>query len=441
MEEITKYISFGHLNIKYLIMILSAIVLLFIGRGGYFLYLGGLNEKDNHKLLKTFLKYIGFSLCYVGEIIRKKLTFKNNEDEEKLLNSDVRYNDAQKKEASKHFINPKDKIYIIIIALAHLVNEFLAITLKAISRNTIIKFDNLYNTIEFLFLFFISYFIFKLVYYRHQKISIILIILCEILKIMVLQIKKEGTNQENNDGKFSFISLMIQILKAFFDSVFIGYSKVLMEDKFFSPYKVLYIFGFINGLLVLLLYFIFTCISYESNENNKNNIFFELEYNGKLYFDNFYGIFEGFNFLKFIGLLLDIIGVTGSCLFFNFIVNNFTICHLFFYYQIYSFYGNIKSGSGSNLFFVIIISIFELFITIVFLELIILHCFKLDKNVKKNIVERSVLDVDNKDDNDDENDLNDDNYIVNYDNNDSFHFKNNRSSKLVPLNPMDGIEE
>ena len=428
-----KYISFGGFEIKYLIFILGTFILLFIGRTGYSLYLDG-EQNDNNKLLKTFLKYIGFALCIIGEIIRRKKNFKKKVNDKNLpKKSDICI--KIKKEETKHLITTKDIIFIIIVALAHLGDEFLAITIKAILNQSAIVVDEGYNTIEFIFLFLTSFYIFKLPYYRHQKISILLIIFCEILRIIIKFLSENEIDTERLIGSF------IQMFRAFIDSVFIGYLKVLMEDKFFSPYKALYIFGFINGLLVLLLYFIFTCISYESNENNKNNIFFELEYNGKLYFDNFYGIFEGFNFLKFIGLLLDIIGVTGSCLFFNFIVNNFTICHLFFYYQIYSFYGNIKSGSGSNLFFVIIISIFELFITIVFLELIILHCFKLDKNVKKNIVERSVLDVDNKDDNDDENDLNDDNYIVNYDNNDSFHFKNNRSSKLVPLNPMDGIEE
>jgi hypothetical protein len=433
MGGITKIISFGKFNFKYFIMILSATVLLFIGKGGYPLYTRTENTDntevkiDAHKLLKTFLKYIGFSFCVIGEIIRRKISFKNGEDRN-LIKNDVRYTASQKAEISKHLIGPKDIIYIIIIAIAHLGDEFLAITIKANSKQNLIKMDELYNTIEFIFLYLTSYFIFKLRYYKHQKISIFIIIFCEILRIII----RTFSNEQN------FLShlfgTLLQILRAFIDSLFIGYSKALMEYKYFSPYKALYIFGFINGLIILIMYFIFSFIPYQKSTN-----FFAQEYKKQYYFDNFFSIFEGFTFVKFIGLFLNMIGVAGSQLLFNFIVNDFTMCHIFIYYQVYVLYENINKKEN-NLVFIIITSIIEIIVTLIFLEIIILHCFGLDKNIKINIEERAFLDVNSRFEKNDSYDMNAE-YDVHCENNDKNSENVSDSLKSIPLMPLNNTEE
>ena len=422
-----KYISFGGFEIKYLIFILGTFILLFIGRTGYSLYLDG-EQNDNNKLLKTFLKYIGFALCIIGEIIRRKKNFKKKVNDKNLpKKSDICI--KIKKEETKHLITTKDIIFIIIVALAHLGDEFLAITIKAILNQSAIVVDEGYNTIEFIFLFLTSFYIFKLPYYRHQKISILLIIFCEILRIIIKFLSENEIDTERLIGSF------IQMFRAFIDSVFIGYLKVLMEDKFFSPYKALYIFGFINGLLVLILYFIFTYMP------SKKSNFFSQKYNNEYYYDNLYSIFYEYTFIKLFGLFLYMIGLTTSYVLFSFIVNDFTICHIFIYYQIYVLFNNI-TRKEKNLVFIIITSVVEIFITLVFLEIIILHCFKLDKNVKMNIIERAELDANcSFERNDSFDNDNDNEHITKNDNNDEI-IKKTYSIKMVPLKLINsGINE
>ena len=174
MSGITNYISFGKFDLKYLLMISVAISILFIGRVAYSnLYLSK-KEEDHRKLLKSFLKYIGFSLCVIGELIRRKLSFGNEKDEDPLNKPMFEHlNLPKKKEVSSHLITYKDIIFIVLISLIHLVDEFLAIIIKVKSSSISIQIDEKYNILEFNLLFFTSLIIFKMHYYKHQYISII----------------------------------------------------------------------------------------------------------------------------------------------------------------------------------------------------------------------------------------------------------------------------
>ena len=120
-----------------------------------------------------------------------------------------------------------------------------------------------------------------------------------------------------------------------------------------------------------------------------------MKYEGKCYFDNLYSLFKGFDFIQFGGLFLNMIGVCFNQLLYNIIANNFTICHIFPYYQIYVLYENIsifdKDESKLHILISSIISgLFEFLITLIFLEIIILNCLSFDQNIKKNIQERSL---------------------------------------------------
>ena len=420
MSGITNYISFGKFDLKYLLMISVAISLLFIGRASYsHLYLSK-SEVDHHKLLKSFLKYIGFSLCIIGELIRRRISFGNEKDEDPLNNPMFSHlNISKKKEALSHLITCKDIIFIVLISLIHLGDEFLAITIKVLSTNELIQIDEKYNILEFNLLFLTSYIIFKMHYYKHQYISIILIIMFEIIRMIC---KFESKDIIKNVG--------LQLVRAFIDSVFIGYAKGLMEYKFFSPYKALYIFGFINLVILLIIYFIFTYIPYNTGDND----YFSLIYNKNRYFDNFYAIFEGFNFSKFMGLFLNMISSAGSQLLFNFIVNDFTMCHIFIYYQIYVLVENIING---DYIITIITGLMELFVTLVFLEIIEVKCFGLNKNIKKNIEERACLDSNNINNNErnDSVEISEDHTISEGDKKESYDsFKN---SPILPLNELE----
>ena len=144
-------------------------------------------------------------------------------------------------------------------------NEFLAIYLKIKTNNHFIAIDERYNSIKFIILFISSIFIFKMRYYKHQYISIIIIIALEIIRYIF---KIKYNNNENEGRKInSFEELLFQLLRALLDSVFIGYSKILMELKFLSPFKVTYIFGLQTLLIIIIIYIILSYITVDDNKS------------------------------------------------------------------------------------------------------------------------------------------------------------------------------
>ena len=434
-------LSFGKIEIKYILMIGFAISFYFLGKL-YFLYSDekfdilkvdkeDKEEKKDKKgrdytqniLLKSLLKYIGFSLMIIGDIIIKKLSFKNkkNDIDKKILLS-KEYNLT--KEDSKYLIKKKDILFIILISLAHLADDFLAILIKRLINETSIDIDERYNISEFIFLFFTSLYIFKIHYYKHQYISIIIIISLEIFRYIIKE-------DEYND----FIEKTgLQMIRAIIDSLFIGYSKGLMEYKFFSPYKALYIFGFINGIIMIIIYCI---VSFKPVKND--DFFCCLKYENKCYIDNFKSIFKGFNFIQFLGLFLNMISVGATQLLFNAISNDFTICHIFIYYTVNSLYKIIKTFNDYKKVFplLIISNIFEIFTIFVFLEIIVINLWGLNKNIKINIEKRALLDIETNERNINNSfDINDE-YEINYVGID----KNKNSLKETPLLPINDIED
>lgn len=394
-------ISLGKIKLKYFLMIGFAIGFLFLGRR-YTLYSDekkkifqkylteedkgreGVNYTDN-KLLKTFLKYIGFALFIIGDLIIKKLSFGRiigtSITEVKSIVS-KKYNLT--KEDSRVIMTYKDWIFIFIIALLHIADEIIAIIIKTIKGSKNIAINEAYISIEFIFLFLTSYLIFKLKYYKHQYITIIIIIFLEIFRLFILG------NDDENFSEF-ITTTLLQIIRAFIDSLFIGYSKGLMEYKYFSPYKALYIFGFINGTIITILYVIATI-----KPVDPSSIFCTLKYEGKCYFDNFKSIFKDFSFVQFLGLFFNMISSSTTQLLFNAIINDFTICHIFIYYTFYSFYDIFNKQEGEKnhsiiqIIFATISGIFEFIAAFVFLEIIVLNFCGLDKNVKINIEERAI---------------------------------------------------
>ena len=180
--------------------------------------------------------------------------------------------------------------------------------------------DERYNSIEFIFLFLISLIIFKKRYYKHQYISILFIIILEMIRYIIKPNNISGFKQ-NYDRKDkygnetmpyighqrtinSWYEFFFQIVRATIDAIFIGYCKFLMEVKFFSPYKVTYLFGLICLVIILIIYIILSFISVE--EKNKYNF---IKYKGKYYIENLFSVFCDFTFLQFLGLFFFSIGV------------------------------------------------------------------------------------------------------------------------------------
>ena len=406
MPGINNFIGIGKLDIKYLIYLISSFLLLLIGRRVYEFWYFDIknegrpqNEKQDNILLKSLLKFLGFSIFIFGEIIRKKIYFKKRGEQRLTL--------IKIKNSENYKINYKDMLFIGLVNLVCLIDDFLAITIKLIVKQAKLTIDELFSSIVFILLFLTSLLIFKIKYYKHQYLSIIIIILFEIIRYFI--------KPHVYDLKF-LVTVFLHIIRTFLTSIFIGYTRGLMEYKFFSPYKALYIFGFPNVLILIIIYFIVSYIPCQHMDMCSFN------YKGKTYFDNIYSIFEGSGFIEYIAMFVYIISQGALQLFRNMIVNDFTICHIVFYLLIYAFYNTAKDKDikGAVFFVEIILFIFEVIFLLVFLEMIELKFCGINKNLKSNIEERAKLEMKeidsskyNNDKKNDKVDINDD-YAINF---------------------------
>ena len=186
--------------------------------------------------------------------------------------------------------------------------------------------------------------------------------------------------------------LSFQIIIGLFEAIIFTYSKYLMEIKFFSPYKATYIFGFINGIITLILLIIISYFSVGSLGLVESKYSY-------YYFDNYYFIFDNFNIGQIILIFFSTIFLGINKLIFNITINYFTVCHLFLLFPVIEFSTNIKQEILNKfgivpLLIINICDVLEFIFFLVFLEIIELNCFGLNKYTKKNIKKRAEEDID-----------------------------------------------
>ena len=124
---------------------------------------------------------------------------------------------------------------------------------------------------------------------------------------------------------------------------------------------------------------------------NKN--FCIVSFNGKKYIDHILTIFNNSNIAIFCLFLCSII--TGALkLLNNVVINNFTVCHLFLFFQteeiisdtLYQINSNI---AGLNLGIIFVCNALEIILAFVFLEIIEIKYHNLSENTIKNIQKRA----------------------------------------------------
>ena len=183
-----RYCSIGEIDKNYFYIVITASITLGIGFISMYLfkrnYKSGIVEGvEDNKLLKVLSRYLGFDLCYIGELILRKFTKRKKETKD----DQIIYTEKMRAKImdyifsdSKNKLKIKDILYLILICLILLIDNFMDIIIKAKKKQGFILLNEEYNSIEFFLLFIISIFIFKIIYYKHQHFSIILIIFFQI---------------------------------------------------------------------------------------------------------------------------------------------------------------------------------------------------------------------------------------------------------------------
>lgn len=400
--------SFGKLDIKYFFMcVLTAIFEICIT---LFIY----DEDDNdllnkHKILDPLCYYIGFLLNIFPELIsnkcsktkRKETT--NNLKEESTKAIEFIYSIQYDKSLSK-----KDIIKFFVLCLFLIITDLIEIIENIIDYNHTIKtkngsfeYEDDYLFLEFLVIYFLPLWFTDIIYYKHQKITFIILSLIEFIKSSYFKFFYDN---------FSFADawiIVLNIISAIIFSTSFAYIKGLMKYKYISSYKCCYMIGMITVPIILLIYFILSFFNLgncdevdEIIENNFCVSIFELFKGAQL---------TGINIIRLIifsllyGILVSIIIK---------IINDFTLYHIYTIILIENYVKNIMNAIKEVKPLIILsISLFiELIMILIFLELIEVKFCGLNKDIKKNIELRAITestlinDNNNKDEDDDDDD-------------------------------------
>ena len=232
-----------------------------------------------------------------------------------------------------------------------------------------------YWFLDIVFIFVFSHYIFRIKLYKHQYLCmIIFFILSALLNIII--------GLYNNKEQYKVDYLLAHILKMFAEIVFslnMVINKYTIEKKFSSPYEICFYQGFICLILFLLIALIFPNFCSLSDYWSKLDVPKFLEFLA----------ISGTQFIYNLFLLITIKYYTA-----------FHVLILIIFCEIHYYLFNVFS----NLIVIYPLIGFSLlfFVFLLFLEIIEINCFELQKNTKKNISIRAEIDERLCNENDDE---------------------------------------
>ena len=183
----------------------------------------------------------------------------------------------------------------------------------------------------------------------------------------------------------NYMAIIFSIIISIIYGIYYSYIRGLMKYKFISPYKICYMIGIINVPTILIIYIVISFFKIGNWDEKRQD--YDKDYCLNI-LDSFVYI-DPLNYFRLISLSLSY-GVLMAL--FNKTINEFTLYHIYIPLLVENFIKNIISYSGNDdddSFFIIIflcISFFiELFMILIFLEIIEVNFWGLDKNLKKHI--------------------------------------------------------
>ena len=141
--------------------------------------------------------------------------------------------------------------------------------------------------------------------------------------------------------------------------------------------------------MIIILIVLFIISDIDCNEND----LCQIKYNDNSYFDNIYSIFNNVNAFQIFIIFLISICFGALKLLINLIINYYTVCHIFVFLENNGIADTINQeiNKHTNPFIGVTVGISHLInslFSFVFLEIIELKCFGLNKNYKENIKKR-----------------------------------------------------
>jgi len=360
-----KIISLGRINIKFLIPILGGIIRLI------YKYIIVLNDKYEALTINPFLlsiyTYIGMILAFIPYLIRNYRSKKSyiNPDifpnESKLNIKLIFHNDIFKKTRFNKYK------YIVIASIFDFISTLLSY---------VFCMNVVYNLwiFDIIFISIFSYFILGSKFYRHQYLSMIIILVLGFILNIIEYIKLD-----ESENSFSLIDVFIKFLTEIFFCLTIVIIKYNLEKNYSSPYELCIWEGAIGLILHIICLVIINSLELTIGGN-------EYPKNIKYYFDNY-------NINDFIESLIVII--TGFVFNISLMLtcNYFTPAHVLITSIIKEYHYYLQKGEYPVLNIIgFLILVIILFAFLIFVEIIEINIFNISFNTKKNIERRSRLD-------------------------------------------------
>jgi len=392
-------ISFGKFELKYfLYCVLIVIIGMYTNRFVYFFEAGNIFLEN--LLFHSSFFFLGYLLNIIPAwIIHIKSKKKNNLLSKKLKEQDNQSIEYIYNKSDIKYLSSKDILNFCFLCFFLLLKDLIEKIMYKINTQGIIieinndndndnyndnynddnnRYDDDLTFVEYITIFLGSKFDNE-AYYKHQYISFIILILFEVIKNIYFIFNMA-------DFKISFIiKIILNIIYCILNAICYINIKKLMKYKFISPAKCNFMIGIIEFPLIILIYII---ISFTSLGNINNN---------KYYFDNILELYKNLGEIDAKNMMI-LISYPFAYGILDFIINqiiyDFTIFHIYIPILIIYFLNNIifNNIGAFDIIFLIASFLIELIMILIFLEFIEINCCGLNKNLKRNIQSRGIID-------------------------------------------------
>ena len=357
-----KLISLGDVNFKLIYILIGGLAKLVAELILYFFE--GKIEMNNHPFILGINASLGMILAFIPDLILKsRLKNKITKEDEIILLGDRR----------KKFKRKLKKFCILFLCcFFDFTQKLLSFLYPKYVLNNIWIFD-------IIFIGLLSWLILNLKLYKHQYFSSLIMIIFGII-LNVINFEYEGN---------PFYCLVLSFVIEIFHNLDLVLSKYLMDSLFMTPFEITYI----EGIFAFVLNFIFLSISTNNELNNPPlliDLAYHCKYKDKTYLDNFFAYWDEFKGTEILAFVVQMFSRGLFNLFGHIIAKDFTPSHIIFLLMIGEIFLVFKKFEPMKLASLFIILI-ELFMLLIFTEIIELNFCGLEYNTKKNIKEREKL--------------------------------------------------
>ena len=332
-----------------------------------------------HPFISGINASMGMILAIIPHIYMKcKSKNDLNKIDEAILFKNSMYNIRKKSILSKR------QLTIIIIFLCCILDYIQKILTFLYSQYII---NNLW-IFDIIFLGLFSLYILKIKLYSHQYLSCLIMISFGIVLNAI-------------DVEYN-VELIYKLLLSFLIEICYNLAVVLakyaMDNLFLTPYEI----SFYEGIFAFIVNTIFLAISTNSELVDPPlliKLMKSCQYKGKTYLDNFYAYWEEFKNIEILCFILEMIGRSIFNIFGHIIAKDFTPSHVIFLLMLGELFLSFKDFDAKKIASIFIILV-ELFMLLIFTEIIELNFCNLNYNTKRNIRKREekITEMDEKSD-------------------------------------------